>query len=273
MFYLTLSIIASVAIGNLLHYFKTKDAKLKILQVFLGNYLVASIVSFLMIKEFDYDIVALDLGLGVIFGIMFLVNFIFYQTNIVKNGMSMSISVMRISVVVPIVVSLIFFKESLPWLNYLGIIMVIIAFLMMGKSHSIRNKVWLFLLFFITGFTEIGMKLFNEIATAPNNQMLFYLFTSAFIINLLILIQRKEKIQMKYIGAGLLLGVPNQLTSYFFLLGLHSVEAAFAYPLVASNVVLLGFLTDKFIWKSKFSKYQYLLYALILIGVVLLNIK
>jgi len=262
-----------VAIGNLLHFYKIKDSKLKILQVFLGNYLVASLVSFFMIGKFDFEIVGLDIGLGLIFGIMFLVNFIFYQINIVKNGMSMSISVMRISVVVPIIISLIVFKESLPWLNYVGIIIVILAFLMMGKSSSIRNKIWLFLLFFITGFTEIGMKLFNEVASAPDNQMLFYLFTSAFIINLLILIQRKEKIQAKYIGAGLLLGIPNQLTSYFFLMGLNSVEAAFAYPLVASNVVLLGFLTDKFFWKSKFSRQQYLIYGLILIGVILLNLK
>lgn len=273
MIFLILSIIASVAIGNLLHLFQNKDSKLKILQVFLGNYFVASLVSFFMIGDFDFNIKLLDLGLAVIFGTLFLVNFLAYQTNIIKNGLSMSISVMRISVVIPILISLIFFKEALPWLNYVGIIIVISAFLLMGKSSNIKSKMWLFLLFFITGFTEIGLKLFHELATASHNQMLFYLFTSAFLVNLAILIYKKEKLQLKYITAGLILGVPNQLSSFFFLLGLNSIEATIAYPLVSSNVVLLGFLTDKMFWKTKFSVLQYVIIGLILLGVILLNIR
>lgn len=273
MSFLILSIVASVAIGNLLHLYKDKDSHLKILQVFLGNYFVASIASFLLIDKFDSNILPLDLTLGLIFGIMFLVNFIIYQINIVKNGMSISIAVMRVSVVVPILISIIFFKESLPIFNYLGIFIILLAFILMGKSSNTRHKIWLFILFGITGFTEIGMKLFHEIASAPDNQMLFYLFTSAFIVNLLMIVYKKEKIQMKYIAAGLLLGIPNQLTSYFFLLGLNSIEAAIAYPFVSSNVVLLGFISDKILWKTKFSKYQYLIYLLILLGVILINIK
>jgi drug/metabolite transporter (DMT)-like permease len=226
-----------------------------------------------MIDQIDYQIAPLDVVLGGIFGIMFLLNFIIFQSNIVKNGMSISISVMRVSVLVPILVSIVFFKESLPLLNYLGIFIVLFAFVLMGKSSSIRHKISLLVLFAITGFTEIGMKLFHEIASAPDNQMLFYLFTSAFLVNLTILVQRKEKLQLKYIGAGLLLGIPNQLTSYFFLIGLNSVEAAIAYPFVSSNVVLLGFITDKYLWKSRFSTYQYIIFALILVGIIFINIR
>lgn len=273
MFYLALSIVATVTIGNLLHFYKTKDPKLKILQVFLGNYFIASLVSFFMIDDYHFTLNMLDLSLGVIFGTFFLVNFLIYQTNIVKNGMSMSISVMRISVVIPILISLLFFKEALPWLNYLGVFIVVTAFLFMGRSSSIRSKIWLFVLFFTTGFTEIGLKIFDEIASAPHNQMLFYLFSSAFLINLVLIIRKKEKLQFKYLTAGLVLGIPNQLSSYFFLLALNSVEAAYAYPIVSSNVVLIGFLTDKIFWKSKFTRYQYIIFALIFVGVILLNVK
>lgn len=273
MIFLVLSIIASVAIGNLLHLFQDKDSKTKILQVFLGNYLLASIISYFMIDDFNYDFKLLDFGLAAIFGTLFLVNFLAYQTNILKNGLSISISVMRISVVIPILISLVFFNETLPWLNYFGILVVITAFLLMGKSGTIKSKTWIFLLFFITGFTEIGLKLFHEIASASHNQMLFYLFSSAFIVNLVLLIYKKEKIQLKYFSAGLLLGLPNQLSSFFFLLGLNTIEATIAYPLVSSNVVLLGLISDKVFWKAKFSFSQYLIIALILIGVILLNIR
>ncbi|MFA7057268.1 MAG: EamA family transporter [Candidatus Cloacimonadales bacterium] len=273
MIYIVLSIIASVMIGNLLQLYQTKDSSINIIQVFLGNYLVAAIVSFFMIDSFDTNIKLLDLGIGALFGSFFLINFLSYQYNITKNGLSISISVMRMSVVIPILVSIMFFAESLPFMNYFGILVVMIAFLFLGKNSYIKSKMWLFILFISTGLTETGMKIIHEVATASHSQMLFYLFGFAFLFNLMIVIKRGDKFNFKYFTAGLILGVPNQLSSLFFLQGLNTVEAAYAYPLVASNVLLLGFLTDKFIWKSKFNKYQYLTYALIVVGVILLNMR
>lgn len=60
MIYIVLSIIASVMIGNLLQLYQTKDSSINIIQVFLGNYLVAAIVSFFMIDSFDTNIKLLD---------------------------------------------------------------------------------------------------------------------------------------------------------------------------------------------------------------------
>ena len=274
MIYLIFSIIAMVSIGNLMHLYQTKDSSVSMLQVFLGNYLVAAITSFFLMDDFKFaSITYPDLGIGALFGALFLVNFLFYQANIKRNGLSISISVMRIGVLIPVIMSIFFFSESLPWLNYLGILVVLIAFLFLGRSSSIKNKILLFTFFFVSGFSESGFKIINEIATVSENQMLFYLFTFAFLINLIIVIARREKFNFKYFAGGLVLGVPNQLASLFFLLGLRTMNAAVAYPLVSSSVVLLGFLTDKFIWKTKFDKQQYLIYALIVIGVILLNIR
>lgn len=274
MIFIIFSIMCTVTIGNLMHLYQTKDSSLNIFQVFLGNYFVAAIAAFFMIESFDSNIVVKDLGIGALFGALFLINFLNYQLNIAKNGLSISIAVMRISVVTPIIISLVVFSESLPWLNYVGILVVLIAFLFLGKNSNIKSKFWLFALFLVTGFTETGLKIIDEIATASHNQMLFYLFGSAFIINLIIVIIRRDRFVFKYFVGGLILGVPNLLSSFFFLKGLeHNVSAANAYPIVASSVVLLGFLTDKFIWKTKFSKYQYLIYVIIVVGVILLNIR
>lgn len=273
MIFIIFSIMCTVTIGNLMHLYQTKDSNLNIFQVFLGNYFVATIAAFFMIEKFNPNIVVKDSGIGVLFGALFLINFLNYQLNIAKNGLSISIAVMRISVVTPILISLLVFSESLPWLNYVGILLVLVAFLFLGKNSNIKSKFWLFALFFITGFTESGLKIIDEIATASHNQMLFYLFGSAFIINLLIVIIRRDRFNFKYFVAGLILGVPNLFSSLFFLKGLETISAANAYPIVASSVVLLGFLTDKFIWKTKFNKYQYFIYAVIMVGVVLLNIR
>ncbi|OQY38904.1 MAG: hypothetical protein B6226_02880 [Candidatus Cloacimonetes bacterium 4572_65] len=273
MLYLILAVISSVTIGHLLNFYKRRERKVPILQIFLGNYFVASLVSFYFAYPLETKPNLLDLGLGFIFGTLFLVNFLIFQENIFKNGMSMSVSVMRLSLVIPVVLSIIFFNESLPIVNYIGVFIVIVAFVFMGKSGGVKSIWWILLLFFTTGVTESGMKLFDEIATSSNNQMLFYLFSFAFFVNLALIIYKKQSLKWKYIAEGLVLGIPNQLTSFFFLKGLITVEAAVAYPFVSSNVVLLGFITDKLIWKSKFSKSQYIVFGLILIGVILLNIR
>ncbi len=273
MLFLVLSVICSVAIGHILHIVKNKNNKVPILQIFLGNYFLASVISFLLIEEFDTTFRSGDLGLGAVFGTLFLVNFLIYQENIFKNGMSISISVMRVSLVVPVAVSILVFGEHLQAVKYIGIAIVILAFVLMGRKGSIKYKFWLLALFVCTGFTELGLKFFKELADTSNNQMIFYLFTFAFIINLILIIYKKKAIQWKYIAIGLLLGIPNQLTSFFFLKGLNNVDASLAYPFVASNVVLLGFISDKIIWRTKFSKFQYVIFGLILIGVILLNIK
>lgn len=273
MIYIVFSIMASVSIANLLKMYQSKDPNINIMQVFLGNYLVAAIVSFFLIDGFNPTIKILDVSMGALFGALFLINFLSYQSNIVKNGLSISISVMRMAISIPIVVSIFFFSESLPFMNYFGILVVLIAFFLLGRNSYIKSKSWLLILFLTTGLTETGKKVIHEVATVSHSQMLFYLFTFAFLFTLLIVIKRGDKLNFKYLTAGLILGVPNQLSTLFFLKALGAVEAAYVYPIVASNVLLFCFLTDKFIWKSKFTKQQYFTYALILVGIILLNIK
>ena len=127
MFYLFLSIFCSVLIANLLMV-TGKKAKLNMLPVFLGNYFVASLFSFISLPRSVALPSGFDLGFGVLTGLLFLTNFWVYQRSIVFNGLSLSVGVMRIAMIVPVVLALVlwdlnyffksyhhFFKSAVLW--------------------------------------------------------------------------------------------------------------------------------------------------------------
>lgn len=273
MIYLIASIISSVAIGCLIKYMQERDKCVSMLQIFLGNYFIASIVSFIFIKKFDRVFHFQDLLIGIIFGSLYLINFLLYKHNIKHNGLGLSISVMRVSLVIPVVISLLFFNEHLAFIKYIGILVVLIAFSLMSRCKEIKYKWLLVSLFLLTGITEIGTKVISEFSIASDNQLLFYLFSSAFILNLIIIVAKKERIKVIYLLQGMILGVPNLLTSFFFLKALKTLDAAYAYPFNSSLVVLLGFVVDRYLFRNKFTKQQYLIFFIIFLGVILINIS
>ena len=99
------------------------------------------------------------------------------------------------------------------------------------------------------------------------------MFTSAALIALTAALIQKKKVISKYLLWGVLLGIPNQLTAFFFMKSIDSIPAVIAYPTLAASVVLGSIFTDAFIWKSKLKRSDVILLVTILVGVVLINIK
>ena len=269
---LILSVICSALIGNLIFYFQ-KDKKLEILQVFMGNYFLASIFSYALNNTSFNNIRPFDLMFGSVTGLLFLANFIVYQNNIKINGLSLSVSVMRISLIIPTIISIFVFSENILLLNYIGIAVILFSFSLQTKTRSFHNLFWIVFLFIITGVTDSMLKIYNVIGLQQDGAFIFFLFTSAFIFNLIWIVVKKIKFIWKYFVWGLILGIPNQLTTRFFLNSLETVKAAIAYPLFASSVVIITVLCDIFIWKKVFSTKQRIAFAFLVLGIVFLNFR
>jgi uncharacterized membrane protein len=267
---LFLSIICSALIGNLLFLFQ-KDKKLQILQVFLGNYFLASIFSIAANNTPISSIRLYDIIFGVITGFLFLANFVVYQKNIKINGLSLSVGVMRISLIIPTLIAILFFREQIMFLNYLGIGIILFSFAFQTETKSLHNFIWIAVLFIVTGFTDGLMKIYNVHGLQQDGAFVFILFFSAFVFNLIWIAIQRRKFIIKYFLFGMILGIPNQLTTRFFLNSLESVKAAIAYPLFASSVVLITVLCDLLIWKKKYNLKQRIAFALLILGIVFLN--
>jgi len=240
---LFLSIIMSVAIANLLSLYK-KNKSTKFLLVFLGNYFLASIFSFVDRGSSITSVRSFDVITGIITGILFFATFLIYQHNISKNGVSLSVGAMRFSVVVPIVMALLVFNESILWLNVAGIILVLLAFAYLTDTSSFHSIFWLALLFLGTGIADSIMKIYEVYGLESTRPFMIFIFGSAFIFNLLIVIFRKTSFHLRSFLLGMILGIPNRLTTKYLLDALHEIPASVVYPIFAASVVVLGIFSD-----------------------------
>lgn len=272
MFYLFLSILSSISIANFLKFFQ-KDKDSFILFILLFNYLTASFLGFFQSGMKDFKIDFFDSLLAFIIGFLFFINFFIYDRNIKSNGISFSISVMRISLLVPTIVSIIFFKEKIKTSFVIGLIFIIIGFILLGNVKKFLNIFLIFLLFFISGLSDTGLKIFDVYGKTSPSLFLFFLFFSAFLVNLITIFFVKKSLNYKNILYGIIIGIPNYLMSFFFLKSLEFIPASIAYPLLGSGIVGGGILTDIFLWKKKLDSNQLIILIFLFVGMVLLNLK
>jgi len=272
MLFILLSILSSVIIANML-LILSRGKKIDIMMIFLGNYFLASIFSFLQVNPANFSPNLFDILFGVFTGICFLCNFIVYQRNIYTNGLSLSVGVMRVAVIIPTFLSVIFFADRISSFNLIGIMVIIIAFWTITEKNKIGQYIWLIVLFLISGITDSTLKVYAELGQADQAPFVFILFLAAFFSTLAWIIVTKRSFSLPYFLFGLLLGIPNQLSTRFFLQGLETVPAPVAYPLTASSIVLLSILSDIFIWRKMFTPKQRLALLLLIAGIVLINLR
>jgi drug/metabolite transporter (DMT)-like permease len=271
MTWLLLAVLCSVLIGNLLVVF-TRRQDADILQIFLGNYMVASLFSLVSSLPKGLSFSHFDLWFGALTGLLFLVNFVLYQKNISINGLSLSVGTMRVSVIIPTLIAVILFSDKIGMINVIGISIILAAFAFVTDTKFLRNLLWLVVLFFISGITETTLKVYNELGNSNQNPFLLVVFASAGISTLTWIIAGKRRLMMSSLYMGFALGVPNQLSSLFFLQGLKNVPATLAYPFYASGVVLVSILCDIFIWRKSFTPKQRLALGMLIIGVILVSL-
>jgi len=269
---LVLSILCSVAIANLLTWFN-RSSRNDIYYIFAGNYLVASLFSWSTNHIPVHQAGIQEYGLGIVAGLFFLINFLIYQKNIIRNGQSISVGMMRVSLIIPTLLSIFIFNETLFFIKYLAIALIILAFLRLSFTGHISKPGLALVLLMVTGFTDSFMKVYDETGLAEPTLYLAILFTSALCFTIFLIIYKKRSFNFHSITLGFILGIPNQLTTKLFMDSLTSIPASIAYPLLASGVVLLAVVTDAFIWKRKFSAKALFAYSVLLIGIILLNVR
>lgn len=271
MIWLGFSVLCSVLIANLLMLVGRKG-KISMLPIFLGNYFVASIFSYLSLPKLIAPVPVFDLTFGLVTGALFLANFWVYQKCIVVNGLSLSVGVMRIAMIIPVIISLFAFRESLSLLNMAGIALGLTAFVLKSEPKSLHNLLWILALFAISGLTDASMKIFKELGSGNEALFVYLIFSSAFIYTLLAIILGRISFPVMAIVYGFILGFPNRLSTVFFLNGLDSVPAAIAYPLVAVMIVVGSIISDIVLWKKQVNRGDVLLWALLIFSLIMLNL-
>ena len=151
---------------------------------------------------------------------------VFYSIGLTSQKMGVSVSMVaaKLSVVIPVGVSFLLHGEPLSVFKIGGILVSLVAVFLISKKqedNTITKGKWLWLLplyvFLGSGVIDTTLKYMQKQFIPPGNagDMVSTIFLVAFIVGLCVLLAQKDSFQVKSIGWGIALGIPNYFCMFF----------------------------------------------------------
>jgi len=280
--YIVLSSSCSVFVAHLLNAVEYK--KLNTLRVLTINYVTATVIA--LYSAYDSferfapeQISTGSIGLAFIVGIFFITNFFIYSKSVFHNGVGVSIAAMRISLIIPVLLSTIWYLELLNVRQWLGVLLVFVALFLLlpGKRRFFKKPLsyaWLLiLLFFCTGFGDASLKIFeveykDMMAKETFMGMVFF---AAMISGFIVLTGRG---MWNFSGGeilfGIVIGIPNLYSSIFLIEALMLLNGAVVYAVANILTVLGGTVLGLLKWGDILTKTQWTGIFVTLLAILLL---
>ena len=216
------------------------------------------------------------LGLGAIGGIIYLVAFVLMQSNIEKNGVVLSSVFMKLGLLVPMLVSIVFFGEVPGLLQIIGFVLAVLAIVLINVkkgSGGASSALSLVLLLLAGGCADCMSKIFEELGPAALSDLfLFFTFFFAFAICKDLVFFKHQRIGKNELVYGALVGIPNFYSSKFILRALESLDAVIVYPSFSVGTLLVVTIAGVIFFHEKLRRLQWLALSIILVALALLNI-
>ena len=278
MLFLLLAIFSSSMISIVMRFSSGKiTANLSMLAT---NYFICS---FLGAAYAGFDLAAAEdpgfsrtVVIGLISGVLYLAAFVAFQTNTNKRGVVLSSVFMKLGLLVPIVASVLFFKELPTAVQIIGFCIAIFAILLINLRNDGRGKGFgfgLILMLLLSGGADVMAKIFDVFAPQAHSALyLFYNFATAFTLCVLLVIQKKERPGLRELLYGALIGIPNFFSAKFLLASLTKLPAVVVYPSFSVGTMLIVTMIGVLVFRERLSNLQWGAMGAIVAALILLNI-
>lgn len=278
MIYLILAILSSAMIAIVMRFAQPRVQFPT--GLLAGNYIACSLLGLLLsvpeLCDLTIPRLVFPAGLGILNGIFYLASFALMQWNTRHNGVTLSSVFMKLGILVPTVLSVVWFKETPTFVQILGFLLAIAAIVIINfqKEETLRKNSWALLLMLLIGGMGDGMSKVYEVYgdSGFQNLFLFFTFFAALILCLGLMVKKQERLGIKELLFGFLLGVPNFLSSLFLLKSLDTVPAVIAFPTFSVAVILVVAVAGIFAFRETLQKRQVLGGVLICVALALLNL-
>ena len=259
--------------------------KIETLYAIITNYVVACIVGLLFydgevelahIPQKNWFLGAMALGM------LFILVFNLMAATSQKLGVSVASVATKMSFVLPAFLGIFLYKEHLGVLKIVGIAIAVLAVYFVsvkntGDVFKLSMLTLPFLVFLGSGTIDTAIKLFQERYVPEHEFALFSatVFAAAAVVGLIFIItnsiKKPLKINLKNVGGGILLGVPNFFSIYFLLKALDykGLSSASIFTLNNVGIVMLSTLLGILLFKEKLQSRNWLGIALAVISILL----
>lgn len=209
---------------------------------------------------------------SLIVGVLFIMTFNLYAFTAQKIGITLSTIANKMSMIIPILIGLILFKEEVTLIKVIGIFLAIGAIIFSSKEDkkskklSQVNMLILSLLFIGQGLADGILNWAQKNILNSENMNLFFTLTflSAGLAGGLYIFYKIKtsnfKMNKKSILWGITLGIPNYLTLLYFIKSLKNdlFSSYQVFPIVNIGVIVLCTILSVILFKEKVSFYKWI---------------
>ena len=284
---ITLTIVTFSLMLIIFKYFEI--FKVNNLQAIIVNYITAGVLALVAdgsVLTNNFSITNLFqptfIYYALIIGILFIITFNLIAFGTQKIGIAITTVSNKMSMIIPVLIGLFVFKEDKNFLKLIGIVLAILAIFFScsknGKLSFDKKYLPVIILVFIgQGIADSTLKWAQEFAINASNNNVFFattFFTAAFSGTLFMMIQlRKITVTLRSLLWGVILGIPNYFTLYFFVEALSArvFESSQVFPIVNMGVIVLTAVMGIILFREHLSKSNWMGILLALIAISLIT--
>ena len=278
---LLLTILCSASIAIILKI--NADKNWNTIQLLTGNYFSASLIGLLLLFSAENNTYELELiPLGLFLSFLFVGSIFAFSKSVILSGAALSTVSSRLSVFVPIVLSIIIYNELPNPFQLFGIILTAATIILF--YFSVRNPnnnylerdrfLYLIVVLIGIGTADFFMKVFQVIwEPSAKPWFLLLIFGFSFLITFILSVKERSKVDKSALILGMIMGIPNIFSSYFLIGALKSFPAVFVYPFVNMSIIVLTAVVVKFIWNEEWNLFSKIALVTGIVAIILLSLR
>jgi len=284
MIYLLLSILSSSVI--FITFKVTERFKTNLIKLITVNYLVAAILGFSfnrhpisILNIFTSGWLPYALLIGFSFILMFFL--IGYSTRL--SGVAVTTIAGKLSMVIPILFSILYFSEKTTVLKISGLFIATLAVVLtsyrpIDKAKNIKLIILPIAIFLGSGITDSIVK-YAQTYHVPNSLSLLFpavVFLTALLLGFVFILIKptsvSKNISIAELIGGTILGIANFGSLYFFILALNNskLDSSIVFGLNNICIVLFSILIGLVFFKEKFSRVNFAGVLMAVIAILIL---
>lgn len=249
-----------------------KNYQCRLTSLITYNYLAATLLGLLLFKPFETrtpNTVTAWLPYGIALGLLFILMFFLIGRSAQKAGITVTTLANKLSLVFPVLFSLLYYHEEITTLKYIGLGTATLAVLMAVYKKDLRRTNILYivlplLIFVGSGLVDSLVKFVQaeKITDAETSAYTTIVFFVALLTGTIVVMFNRPvrwKIHLPTLLLGTLLGVVNFGSLYFIIRALNQtgLKSALVFALNNMSVVALSALLGAVLFKEKLNKINF----------------